>query len=873
MSAMMKRLLPSLLLLTLFAAAPAQAQLRSYNLRFVPPADARVVGFHVYVSANSMSYADWRDNVNFIPPVDQSGAASYSLTGLESADDVYISMKSYDATGMESGFSNEIVLAAVQACLTAGCNDNNPCTRDTCGASGCTFDPAPMRGTTCDDGNATTFNDVCTASGTCAGTQGQCNADTDCPASTNVCAGPQVCSNHMCVSGAPRPDGTTCSDGNASTRYDICESGVCHGYACGGDSQCSDGEACNGAERCVNRVCVAGTPMVCGDGNVCNGTETCKNSACVAGTAMQCPTDDGPCFDAFCDPAAGCRVQLHPDGSMCTSTSGVAGQCSAGVCTPPQACLTTGCNDNNPCTTDTCGANGCVFDPTPLRGTTCDDGDPMTFDDMCSSNGTCAGMQGQCNADVDCGASNDVCAGTRVCSNHSCVANAPLADGTMCTQSTTGAVGQCSAGVCTMTTPGGGGTDPTTCETAFGAPTDVHQVLTATPETSRKIVWSAPLNPIGSLIEYRKVGGKWTSLRAAPESTSGCDAVWAATLTGLKAGVHYEYHVSGASAQGRVWSDIFALRTGPVSQLDRFKVAFFASNGVTGSTQSPQAGELLKKVKKEGTALVLGGGGYALSNEAMAAGAATDPNAAVKMWKDQASVVTSNAIFAPVLGDTEIESSAHAERAADYAEFMSGATAGAAVNGSYSYDFAGAHFVALHAPNLGLVHPGNAAGAENLAWLDADLAAARAANARWIVVYMHTDLFSSEKSATATSTARQAVGAILERYGVNLVLSGEGDSYERSLPLSGNLANPTVAAAAKDVVTETDGIVFVRAGSGGRTAFGKFVGANKPAWSAFRDNQHAVFLRLNAGANSLRVTAVALDEQGKKLVLDKIEIH
>jgi hypothetical protein len=152
MSAMMKRLLP-LLLLGLFAAAPAHAQLRSHNLRFVPPSDSRVVGFHVYISANSMSYADWRDNVNFVPPVDQSGAASYALTGLESADDVYISMKSYDALGQESSFSNEIVLAAVQACLTEGCNDNNPCTRDTCGTNGCTFDPRRCW-TTCNDGNA-----------------------------------------------------------------------------------------------------------------------------------------------------------------------------------------------------------------------------------------------------------------------------------------------------------------------------------------------------------------------------------------------------------------------------------------------------------------------------------------------------------------------------------------------------------------------------------------------------------------------------------------------------------------------------------------------------------------------------------------------
>jgi hypothetical protein len=82
-----------------------------------------------------------------------------------------------------------------------------------------------------------------------------------------------------------------------------------------------------------------------------------------------------------------------------------------------------------------------------------------------------------------------------------------------------------------------------------------------------------------------------------------------------------------------------------------------------------------------------------------------------------------------------------------------------------------------------------------------------------------------------------------------------------------------VAAGTMEVVTETDGIVFIRAGSGGRTDFGAWVSPDKPAWSAFRDNTHAIFLKLNAGANSLRVTAVGLDANGKKVDLDRVEIH
>src|SRR5262249_14770847 len=147
--------------------------------------------------------------------------------------DVFISLKSYDSTGKESAFSNELVLPAQQQCLVTGCNDNNPCTTDTCTATGCVFDPGPRAGTACDDGNALTFSDMCQPNGTCAATLGQCNADADCPAPADSCAGPQACVNHKCVAGSsPKPDETACSDGSAATRYDVCRSGVCRGFAC-----------------------------------------------------------------------------------------------------------------------------------------------------------------------------------------------------------------------------------------------------------------------------------------------------------------------------------------------------------------------------------------------------------------------------------------------------------------------------------------------------------------------------------------------------------------------------------------------------------------------------------------------------------------
>jgi hypothetical protein len=271
----------------LFAGA-ARAQLRDVALAFRTPADARVIGFHVYLAAASRVYGDYRDDINFVPPADGSGIATYTLTGIEQFSNVYVSLKSYDATGAESTFSNEILVPAQPQCLVTGCDDGDSCTTDTCTASGCASQPIAG----------------------CSAAPHECEADTDCAAPADRCAGPRRCVAYACQPGSPRQDETACDDGSASTPYDVCRQGVCTGFACGSDPQCSDGQACNGTERCSANVCVAGDPL-------------------------QCPTDSGPCFDSFCDLALGCRVQLHPDGEAClTAVSASPGTCSAGVCQP-----------------------------------------------------------------------------------------------------------------------------------------------------------------------------------------------------------------------------------------------------------------------------------------------------------------------------------------------------------------------------------------------------------------------------------------------------------------------------------------------------------------------------------------------------------
>ena len=80
--------------------------------------------------------------------------------------------------------------------------------------------------------------------------------------------------------------------------------------ACSSDSDCDDGNACNGSETCVDTVCTPGTPVDCSDGNPCT-VDNCPpaDGSCFY-TATNCDDGNG-CTADFCDPATGCGHADH----------------------------------------------------------------------------------------------------------------------------------------------------------------------------------------------------------------------------------------------------------------------------------------------------------------------------------------------------------------------------------------------------------------------------------------------------------------------------------------------------------------------------------------------------------------------------------
>ena len=118
------------------------------------------------------------------------------------------------------------------------------------------------------------------------------------------------------------------------------------------DSDCADGNLCNGVETCSGGACQPGTPPDCSDVNACT-TDACDPSLGCTHTSLSCDDNDACTTDA-CDTLTGCAHQAVtcPQGQIC---NGQTGTCQE----PATACTTAAeCSDGNACTTDTCdGAN------------------------------------------------------------------------------------------------------------------------------------------------------------------------------------------------------------------------------------------------------------------------------------------------------------------------------------------------------------------------------------------------------------------------------------------------------------------------------------------------------------------------------------
>ena len=286
------------------------------------------------------------------------------------------------------------------------CDDAKVCTDDKCnGAAGCSNKNNTLA---CDADESTCTEDDACAEGKCvAGKKKTC--DDNNPCTKDTCDPKAGCKFEI-------EDGALCNaDDNECTVSDICKAGKC---APGELKACSSPDGCTtGKCKLDNGKCEYafqdGNP--CNDGNPCTQGETCKVDAC-KGAVVDCD-DKNACTADSCDPKTGCLHAavkgVCDDGDKCTSGD----DCLNGVCKGLAIDVTATCDDAVSCTSDSCDKlKGCVNKAT--TGATCDDGNACTINDACkdgkcaSDDNKCT-----CTTDADCLKEEDgnPCNGTLYC--------------------------------------------------------------------------------------------------------------------------------------------------------------------------------------------------------------------------------------------------------------------------------------------------------------------------------------------------------------------------------------------------------------------------------------------------------------------------
>ena len=246
---------------------------------------------------------------------------------------------------------------------------------------------------------------------------------------------------------------------------------------------------------------------------------------------------------------------------------------------------------------------------------------------------------------------------------------------------------------------------------------------------------------------------------SVPASTAAGTVVHKAVLTGLLPGTTYHYRVHGS---GAVTADQ-TFRTAPAAPVD-FSFAVWGDS--QGSTENPEDGDEPTKsfmrhmVETELVDLALTTGDLAENG-----------NSASMVWPyfvdRPVSIVGARVPFYVAWGNHD---GGAGSLIRSYVDLPSKDRAGLdAGNGSYSFDYAGCHFLCIDYFT---------AGADIAGWVREDLASDAAKAARFIFAFIHTPPWC-ERWYAGNSELRTSLVPYLEQAGVAVLFSGHMHAYER----------------------------------------------------------------------------------------------
>ena len=314
--------------------------------------------------------------------------------------------------------------------VSVWCDDGNPCKADSCTWYGLPIGYAcshtnVTNGTSCSDGNACTQTDTC-QSGTCTGSN------------PVTCTGTYQCRTCNPSTGACsvyKTNGTSCSDGNACTLSDTCQSGACQS---GSAKVCTDTQ-CQTCNTTTGNCDSKSNGTTCNfDSSLCTQSDSCQSGVCTAGTQVTC-TGANQC--KTCNPGTGTCSVNKTNGTGCNDANGCTqtDTCQSGTCTGgnPVVC-------SNPCKTCNSSSGACTNNASD--GTACDDWDECYGPDQCWA-GNCYGQyETECYASDQCHNAGVCDSATGMCSNPAKANGSSCTDNNGCTTTDTCQGGACSPG-------------------------------------------------------------------------------------------------------------------------------------------------------------------------------------------------------------------------------------------------------------------------------------------------------------------------------------------------------------------------------------------------------------------------------------------
>lgn len=232
----------------------------------------------------------------------------------------------------------------------SACEDENPCTDDSCQEGRCAFEPLEA-GTPCGDGVCGEGSPPACVRCMDDEPSGQ-DVDTGCTTGAPECV--RVDGEPRCVGCQSEED---CGAGGECTVMK-CEAGVCVEHRADQGVECSDG-VCDGG------VCVE-----------CTEDEDCDGGHCSEGACREC-TEDEHCGALFC--VSGSCVSCREDGD-----------CAAGICAGDGRCVgcvdAEDCDDGVECTRDLCTDEACSHTP---DGSLCPDSGDVCLRNVCDESLGC----------------------------------------------------------------------------------------------------------------------------------------------------------------------------------------------------------------------------------------------------------------------------------------------------------------------------------------------------------------------------------------------------------------------------------------------------------------------------------------------------